>query len=228
MTHILIIESNTPALLAKGKSAASYFVQTFQAIAPELRLSVVSPYAGTEVSFDGVDGAVFTGSGVEWSTDAAEAAPLRVVMAQCFDAGRPAWGSCNGLQLAAVVLGGGVGASVRGREDGLARDVQMNAVGAQHAMMAGRTNGYCVPCVHRDEVSGVPEGAEVLAGNGHSAVQAMVYEREGVSFWGTQYHPEMSLADVAACSPTKVMGEEPDMSARTLELRNWLAHVQKA
>jgi len=37
----------------------------------------------------------------------------------------------------------------------------------------------------------------VVATNAHSAVQAMVYERDGVDFWGTQYHPELTARDVA-------------------------------
>lgn len=228
MTHIMIVESNSPDLLAQGRSASAFFVSTFQAFAADLHLSIAAPYAGSEVSFEGVDGVVFTGSGVEWSTDAPEAAPLRATMEACFAAGRPAWGSCNGLQLAAVVLGGGVGICAAGHEVGLAKGVALNGAGRAHAMMAGRVDGYCVPCVHRDEVSVLPDGAEVLAGNGHSKVQAMVYEQGGVRFWGTQYHPEMTLADVAACSPSAVTGEEPGFEARVLELRNWVAHVRGA
>lgn len=240
--RILIVESNSRALLAEGRSGAMSFVRTLLAIAPECALEIVAPYAA---AFDpsaarDADGVIFTGSGVMWATDAPEAAPLRNAMEQVFAQSIPSWGSCNGLQLAAVVLGGGVGASAKGREDGLARDVQLMEPG--HAMMSGRQNGYAVPCIHRDEVTKVPTGAQVLAGNAHSPVQAMVYEQDGVSFWGTQYHPEMTLADVADCHwdpdlvATLSQAETSEEAARQVgtshaeqqhetratELRNWI------
>lgn len=202
MTNILIFEGNTPELLARGKSAASFFLKTFQALDPTLTLKVVCPYAGPVDAdvYEDVHGIVHTGSGVDWATDAPEAAPLRAEMERSFQQCRPIWGSCNGAQLAAVVLGGKVGASPNGVEVGPALDLQLTDTGLDHPMMAGRGNGYSVPCIHRDEVQALPEGATLLAGNAHSPVQALVYERAGVRFWGVQYHPEMRLADVAAAT----------------------------
>lgn len=226
MTRILIVESNSRELLAQGKSAASFFVTTLLGLDAALELEIVAPYAGGVLLPETADGVVFTGSGVDWATDAAEAAPLRAAMEASFGAGRPVWGSCNGLQLAAVVLGGQVGTSVKGREDGLALNIRPSVSGLRHPLLAGRVPGYSAPCVHRDEVSVVPAGAEVLAGNRHSAVQVLSYERDDVCFWGTQYHPEMRFADVASVCPSKVEGDEPTFEARTLELRNWLSHVR--
>jgi GMP synthase (glutamine-hydrolysing) len=158
---------------------------------------VVAPYKTPLEEVGEVDGIILTGSGVNWSVDAPEAASLRDAMVPVLDAGVPIWGSCNGLQLAAVVLGGAVGASPNGQELGLARDMILTEAGADHAMMAGRAKGFAVPCLHRDEVQRLPDGAVLLAGNAHSPVQAMAYEQGGVRFWGTQYHPEMSPSSVA-------------------------------
>ncbi|MDV4146309.1 type 1 glutamine amidotransferase [Shimia sp. FJ5] len=220
MTTILIVESNSPDLLAIGKSAASSFLRTFQALVPEAELRVACPYAAAlrEDALDGIDGVVFSGSGVMWSTDGPEAAPLRAEMERVFAAGLPVWGSCNGMQLAASVLGGRVGASPNGFELGTARDVQVTEEGAAHPMMAGRAAGFAVPCIHRDEVQSVPEGAVLMAGNGHSPVQAMVYESGGVDFWGTQYHPEMSLQEIAAAVRGKGLFEAADRMADRLEI----------
>ena len=255
MTKILIIESNTPELLAQGKSAASYFLKSFQAVEPALTITVACPYAGPLAAdiYEDVDGVVYTGSGVEWATDAPDAAPLRSEMERTFQQNRPVWGSCNGLQLAAVVLGGTVGGSPNGFEVGAARNITCTEHGAEHAMMAGREDGFSVPCTHRDEVQELPEGAVLLAGNSHSSVQAMVYEAGGVDFWGTQYHPEMSMADVAGASGRLMQTQEgarlaadlgigdTDQTAaqrlgtstaelrvhrRAQELINWLAHVK--
>ncbi|MEQ9694483.1 type 1 glutamine amidotransferase [Shimia sp. SDUM112013] len=255
MTTILIIESNTPDLLAIGKSAAASFVRTFQGIAPEVTLKIACPYAAplNDDVFDGVDGVVFSGSGVMWSTADAQAAPLRAEMERAFERGRPVWGSCNGMQLAAVVLGGGVGESPNGFEIGAARDTRLSPDGAAHPMMAGRKDGFAVPCIHRDEVQALPEGAVLIAGNAHSPVQAMAYEVGGVDFWGTQYHPEMSMADVAASTGGRSLfdgardltddlaraDKDPNaafrlgtsvealaLQERARELVNWLAHVR--
>ena len=255
MTTILIVESNTPDMLAQGKSAASYFLKTFQALDASLILKVACPYAAVlpDDIYEGVDGVVYTGSGVNWATDAPEAAPLRAEMARSFDRNRPVWGSCNGLQLAAVVLGGKVGASPNGFEIGPAKNITRSPTGASHPMMAGREDGWAVPCIHRDEVQSLPEGARLIAGNPHSPVQAMTYEAGGVDFWGAQYHPEMSMADVAVSTGGRglfsggrdltadlALADTDDEAARRLgtstadlvlgtrarELVNWLAHVR--
>ena len=104
-------------------------------------------------------------------------------MRKVFEAGLPTLGSCNGMQLAASVLGGQSSASPNGREDGLARDVTLTEAGRAHPFMAGRIDGYAAPCVHRDEVSRLPDGAVVLATNNHSEVQAFAYENDGIRFW---------------------------------------------
>ena len=50
---------------------------------------------------------------------------------------------------------------------------------------------------HDDEVTRIPPGAELLAGNDFTGVQALaVTHRKGV-FWATQYHPEYDLHEVA-------------------------------
>jgi len=199
MATILIVESNSPETVASGHAASVSFVRFVLATVPANQLRIAAPYSChiNECVFEGVDGVVFTGSGVNWSTDAPEAQPLRDAMLTAFDTGLPCWGSCNGLQLASVVLGGSVRASPNGMEVGVAQDLTLTDTGAKHPMMLGRTNGFSVPCIHRDEVQQLPEGAVLLAGNTHSPVQAMVYEKGGVDFWGTQYHPELTTRDIA-------------------------------
>ena len=188
MTTILILEGNTPDMVAGGQMASGGFVQSFAVLAPEASVKILNPYARAFSAhvLEGISGVVFTGAGVAWSTDAPEAAPLRHWMEGVLKAGLPIWGSCNGMQLAAVVLGGAVGASPNGIEVGVAREVQLTEAGASHDMLAGRSSGFAVPCIHRDEVLRLPEGAELLAGNAHSPVQAFAYEQGGVRVWATQ------------------------------------------
>ena len=196
---ILIVESNTPDMVARGLRDGPPFAETFARIAPGVQTRIIEPYATPmdPGELDDVDGVIFSGSGVVWNTADDRAAPLADAMRAAFAAGLPVWGSCNGLQLAACILGGGVGVSPNGFEGGLARDLTLTEAGRAHPMLAGRSDGWAVPCVHRDEVTQLPRDAIVLAGNAHSPVQAFAYAKDGVDFWGSQYHPEYSVSMVA-------------------------------
>jgi len=255
MSTILIVEGHSPALveaaIARGDTGlAQIFAGALWAIDPDLTIRTAAPYAGETLELDGVDGVVFTGSGVEWSTEDTRTAPLHTAMALALKSGLPVHGSCYGMQLAASVLGGKVGASPNGCEDGLACDIRLTDAGRAHPMMAGRRDGFAVPCVHRDEVLDLPVDAVLLASNAHSRVQAFAYSAHGADFWGCQYHPEYSptfVADgldrfrpgsegvtkdlrAAATDDTAAARfgtnvAELSLPGRDIELRNWLAHV---
>ena len=91
----------------------------------------------------------------------------------------------------------------------------------------------------------------LLSGNAHSPIQAFAYERDGVDFWGVQYHPECTarvvsgwlrskgdeyqqMADDMARADTDAeaalrLGAKPsdlEVSERTRELANWMRHVE--
>lgn len=259
MTHILIIESNPAAETARlrelgGASCAELYARTLTTIRPNLRTTIIAPYDGEEVEDLSVfDGVAFTGSSVEWNTDDALAEPLAAVMRRCFDSGVPVIGSCNGMQLAASLMGGSTAESPNGREDGLAANIRLTETGRMHPMMVGREDGYAVPCTHRDEVVRLPDAAVLLAGNDHSAVQAFAIEQDGIDFWGMQYHPEfdagfigrylggagrvagdvaadLEVADQDAAAATR-LGTTPDaqkLAVRATELRNWLNRIAPA
>ena len=215
MTTILVCEGNTPELCEAGERNAPFFLSTLAAIDPTLVFRVACPYepGGTQIDgafLKGVDGVIFTGSSVSWATDDARALPQRNAMAAAFAARIPTWGSCNGLQLAATLLGGAVGENPHGLALGLAHNVKLTEHGLAHPMFEGRraqlgswetrevARGFSVPCIHRDVVLDLPPAAVVLAGNEHSPVQAFVVNDRGVDFWGTQYHPECSAADISS------------------------------
>jgi len=257
MPRLLIVESNphevSKALAARaGATFADVYAAALTTIDGTAKIEIISPYDGDDTpDLAGFDGVVFTGSSVEWNTDDRRAKPLASVMRAAFAAARPVIGSCNGMQLAASILGGSSAASPNGREDGMATGIELTEAGRAHPMMAGRHDGFAVPCTHRDEVVRLPEGAVRLAGNAHSRVQAFAIARDGIDFWGMQYHPEFTpsyvgryLADVERVPPqvtADLMAAERDVDAaarlstspdeqgdavRMLELRNWMARLR--
>ena len=195
MPHVLIVEGNTPETVARGLSGAHGFVETFAALAPNMTTSVVNPYAAPLSAMDLLaDGIVFTGSGEPWAVSDPEATPLWAAMERAMTTGKPIWGSCNGMHLAAVMLGGRLRANPKGPEVGIARNMALTVEGRGHPMMAQRPASFSAPCVHRDEVADLPPGATLMAGNAHTPVQAFAFEADGICIWATQYHPELSLA----------------------------------
>ncbi len=115
-----------------------------------------------------------------------------------WDLGIPSFGSCWGLQVMTAALGGQVELNPRGREIGIARMIMLTDVGRKHAMFRDKPVAFDALCTHEDEVTTLPACGTVLASNRVSRVQAAVFTEGSRSFWGVQYHPEMSFAHVAA------------------------------
>ena len=264
MTRIVILEANSKEMVDSrratgGRLPTGLFTDVIRQFAPEVQVIATEPYRG---DFDAgilseVDGAIFTGCGVAWSVDEPEGRVLAEACEQVFDAGIPTYGSCNGLQMAAHLLGGSVRYSPNGLEVGLSKNLQLTEAGQTHPLMAGRSHGFAVPCIHRDEVDRLPDGAELLVTNAHSQVQGFAYDRQGVSFWGVQYHPEYPadyigeiLGFIAATGGDADLNLKQDMETiekdeavalkhgtlsqaqkaeiRTLEVQNWLRRIEAA
>ncbi len=122
--------------------------------------------------------------------------------------GAASFGSCWGLQMAALVGGGHVEVNPNGREWGIARDIELSEAGKQSIMLAGKPTRFDAFIMHLDEVTRLPPGTQSLGGNAHTGIQAAVVEQGEASFWGTQYHPEYNLYEmgrlIAARAPALV------------------------
>lgn len=101
-------------------------------------------------------------------------------------AGIPVLGVCFGHQLVADAWGGRVEKNPKGRETGTV-EVHLTDAGRADPLFDGLPETLVVQQSHQDSVLGIPEGAVVLAGNGHSEVQAFAL---GETVRTVQFHPE--------------------------------------
>ena len=144
------------------------------------------------------DGIAWTGSPLNAYHDTPEVQRQIAFARTAFASGVPCFGSCWGLQVMMVALGGTVRLNPRGAEMGVARSILLTDEGRGHPMYAGKPAVFDALCVHQDEVDRLPDGAIRLAGNGVSDVQAVSLHDGDRSFWGVQYHPEYDLLQIAA------------------------------
>jgi GMP synthase (glutamine-hydrolysing) len=170
---------------------------------PGIRCTLVNIADGEDLPFgttlSDFDGVMFPGSPLH-IYDPTPCVTRQIDFARAaFAAGVPVWGSCWGLQLAVVALGGSVQRNPRGRELPIARAITVTQAGRAHPLLASRPAVFDALCSHLDEIETLPPNSQVLAANEVSAVQAIAAQTPGRgSFHGTQYHPEHTLAVSAA------------------------------
>lgn len=156
---------------------------------------------GTQMSLRDLaqfDGIVFAGSPIQMHHVSDETRRAAAFMRLVFDSGTPSFGSCAGLQIAAVAAGGATGPRQPGIEAALARNILTTDDGRDHPMLAGRPPVWTAPAMHSSVVTTLPPGARVLARNADTPVEAAEIRHGNGVFWGVQYHPEITLAEVAA------------------------------
>jgi len=205
--RVLVVDGNRAETRARQVAAGGHdsgdgYVETLTGLMPGLRCDVVRPADG-EVSLPpGValadyDGAAMTGSALN-VYDGGPHIERQIELAKAlFAAGVPFFGSCWGLQVAVTAAGGVVRPNPRGREFGFGRRICLNDAGRAHPMFAGKAEVFEAVTVHRDEIATLPPGGVLLASNEMGLQAAEITHGRGV-FWGVQYHPEYSYAEIAA------------------------------
>jgi len=185
-----------------GASSAETYAETLRSIAPDARCEILSclegaspPGAGWFRRFDAV---FFAGSPIQMheETDDTEAAAR--FMRRVFEAGIPSFGSCAGMQIAVVAAGGRVEPRTPRMEAAFVRKITATDEGRAHPLLADRPLSWDAPAMHSSEVTRLPKHATILAGTVDTPVQAIEVRHEGGTFWGVQYHPELTLAEIAS------------------------------
>jgi GMP synthase (glutamine-hydrolysing) len=208
MPNILVAEGTPSAWQAERMnnglpSNTSLCAAALRLHRPEVRCTPLNIADGEALPFGmalaGFDGVMIPGSPLHIYDKTPPVARQIEFARAAFAAGVPVWGSCWGLQLVTVALGGSVRRNPRGRELPIARAISLTEAGRRHSLFSARPLVFDALCSHLDEVETLPPNAEVLAANELSSVQAItVRTPHGGSFFGTQYHPEHTLAVSAA------------------------------
>jgi GMP synthase (glutamine-hydrolysing) len=182
-------------------SADELYVRALGTLAPEARCDVLY-LADLEVPVPGddwiagYDAFLWTGSNLTIYEDDPRVRRQIEFCRRIFQVGRPQWGSCWGVQMAAVAAGGEVRKNPRGREMAVARKIHLTSEGRAHPMYRGKPAVFDGFISHLDEVARIPEGGTLLATNDHTRVQALEVRWARGVFWATQYHPEYDLAQM--------------------------------
>ena len=184
-----------------GRTMGETYVAALRSISPDAVCDRVRPGDGERAQTDAVgsyDAVFLTGSTLHLYDETAAVRRELEFVRTVFSSGTPCFGSCAGLQLAAVAAGGTVRANQAGRVAGFARRIAVTSPGLSHPLLAGRPPVFDAPSFHSDEVASLPEGATVLASSPTTEVQAAEIRLNGGIFWGVQYHPELPLSEVAS------------------------------
>ena len=204
--RVLIVDGNLAATRAQqvaagGQPSGEGYVQVLAQLA-ELDCDIVRPADG-EVHFtDGVgladyDGVAITGSALNVYDGGAHIERQVELVRAVFASGVPCFGSCWGMQIAVTALGGLVRPNPLGREFGIARRIALTEAGRAHPMYRDKPAVFEAVTVHKDDVGQLPAGALVLASS-DMGLQAVELRHGAGVFWGVQYHPEYSYAEIAA------------------------------
>jgi GMP synthase (glutamine-hydrolysing) len=204
--RVLIIDGNRAATRAQqvaagGQSSGEGYAQVLQALAA-VRCDIVRPADGevqwpTGVGLADYDGVAMTGSALNVYDGGAHIERQIELARAVLESGMPFFGSCWGMQVAVTAAGGRVRRNPLGREFGFGRRIELSAAGREHPMFRGKPPVFEAITVHSDEIEQLPAGAVTLATN-EMGLQAIELRRGRGTFWGVQYHPEYSFAEIAA------------------------------
>ena len=173
------------------------------------------------------DGVVWTGSSLTIHEQVPEVQRQIELARRCFEVAVPQYGSCWGLQISAAAAGIPCEPNPKGREHGIARQISLTPEGLAHPMFDGTMKTFDGICAHTDHVAAswasmdfklrrqsLPPNteAQILASNAFSPVQALSVKVGAGEFWSVQYHPELTLGDVAKLmllpAPVKLLIEQ--------------------
>jgi GMP synthase (glutamine-hydrolysing) len=206
-TRYLVVASETPDQRLErrndtGASSDETFSRTLLGLAPGSEVDSISCVDGLPAPSIAIlqtyDAVFFSGSPISMHERTPQTIEAADFMRRVFVSGVPSFGSCAGLQIAAVAAGGTTKKREPRTEAAFARGIVATEAGHDHPLLRGRPAVWDAPAMHSDEVDRLPESGTVLARTNKTAVQAVEIRHASGVFWGVQYHPELTLAEIAS------------------------------
>ncbi|KQT54566.1 glutamine amidotransferase [Aureimonas sp. Leaf454] len=185
-----------------GASSAETYAETLRTLRPDAAIDIISCVEGDEPvnvwDLARYHAIVFPGSPLQMQDETPQTRRAARFMEAVYESGTPSFGSCAGLQIASVAAGGVCKRRQPRMEAAFARRITATEAGREHPLLSGRPAAWDAPAMHSSEITRLPPGATVLAGTQTTPVQAIEIRRANGIFWGVQYHPELTLAEIAA------------------------------
>lgn len=208
MLTILIVEGNTRearemTVASNALTQSDLYHKILHSLKPDIHCDIAFPADENAplpkgMELEKYDGIIWTGSSLNIYKHNMAISRQIDFMKNCFAQKVKIFGSCWGLQVAVVATGGEVAKNSKGREIGIARNIQPTASGRLHPLYNNKNHPFDAVAIHLDHVVRLPDGATVLSGNDMSRIQALEIRRGKAVFWGVQYHPEFDLDYVAS------------------------------
>ncbi len=105
----------------------------------------------------------------------------------------PSYASCFAFQGLALAMGGDISHDPDYAEMGII-DVDLTDAAKKDALFGGLPHRVAVASGHNDHVSRLPSGVTLLTVGGLVGNQA--FKVDGAPFWASQFHPELTKADL--------------------------------
>jgi GMP synthase (glutamine-hydrolysing) len=204
--RLLVVEGNTAEARGKqveagGLALSDGYADLLRKLLPGAVVDICYPAEpGANLPSGGLesyDGVAITGSALNVYDGGPEITRQIELTREIFRSKTPLFGSCWGLQVMTVAMGGVVRPNPKGCEIGIGRRIALTPEGRGHPMFDGKGETFDAVTVHLDEIEMLAPGTTLLASNAVSGVQAAELRLDGAVAWGTQYHPEFSLKDIA-------------------------------
>lgn len=192
--HIAVLVTNTDqsAFAARHPRDAEKFTALLKGARPDWQ---VTTFEVTEnvfpASLKGLDGLLIGGSPASVNDDNHWIERLSGLIREAFAAEIPMMGVCFGHQAIAQALGGTVGPN----PGNFILGTTETTFTAQAPWMPADANKVTLASAHGEQVTALPQGAEVL---GESSACPIAAYRIGSLVFATQHHPEMTPAFLAA------------------------------
>ncbi|WP_062229314.1 glutamine amidotransferase-related protein [Aureimonas frigidaquae] len=184
-----------------GQASHESYASALARLVPDARIDhmpcVDVPALPTADHLSGYDAIFFAGSPIQMHDGSPQARSAAGFMRSVFDAGTPSFGSCAGLQIAVTAAGGMCGPRDKPMETAFARGIVATPQGRSHPLLDGRPVSWDAPAMHSSIVRQMPRGGTILASARHTPVEAAEIRSGNGVFWGVQYHPELTIGEIA-------------------------------